>query len=166
MPLAPCRSRHPASSGDPHGQVQRLALERWIGDRLPLDRAATGTPDPRRSAIVEALLGGEASARRPAGLLLLCRERLLAAPSLLPLAGNGGRVAMLLGRERQRGYERALTSLPASLRDLVILRIEFGLDPPAIAIELRQPEQATRKATLAALAALAMALLPPNRRAA
>ena len=170
MPITLRRNKvsGPVRASDPHARVQRLALQRWIDDRRPLDRETSCAADLRRDAVAAALLDSVAPAARGESLLLRCRECLLdSPPALRPSQGrHSSRVAMLLGDERQAGYERALESLPVHLRGLVILRIEFGLDPASMAIEMRQPQHAIRKATLEALAALAMALLPTRQRAA
>ncbi|MBN8480521.1 MAG: hypothetical protein J0L88_02900 [Xanthomonadales bacterium] len=153
---------------DPHARTQRLALQRWIDDRRPLDREVTRVADIGPDAVAAAVLDSVTPSAPGESLLLRCRDCLLDSPATVPLAvgRHSSRIAMLLGDEHQAGYERALASLPIRLRGLVILRIEFGLDPSAMATELGQPEHATRKATLEALGALAMALSPTRRRAA
>ncbi|MET0232155.1 MAG: sigma factor-like helix-turn-helix DNA-binding protein [Rhodanobacteraceae bacterium] len=68
------------------------------------------------------------------------------------------RVEQLIGSNRVGDWEAALALLPGMLRELVILRVEFGLDFAAIAAEMELSEPAARAETVNALAALIDAL--------
>lgn len=60
-----------------------------------------------------------------------------------------------IGRERVRRYEAALATLPQRSQELVVMRIEFGLDYEDIAAETGMSRDAIRMAIKRAIAELA-----------
>lgn len=63
-----------------------------------------------------------------------------------------------VGRERVRHYEAALATLPRRSQELLVMRIEFGLDYEDIADETGQSRDAVRMAIKRAVASLARAM--------
>jgi RNA polymerase sigma-70 factor (ECF subfamily) len=141
-------------------------LRRWAQERLPAGtRAALDAADWARGVLIHAAMpDGESPAA--GSLLLRLRSQLLARN-----AANGARpsprVEQLIGCDRLEVWENALAGLPLRQRELVILRIEFGLDYEAIADEASISATAARSETVNALAALidAVAFRPAARAA-
>ena len=131
-------------------------LRRWAQERLPAGtRAALDAADWARGVLINAVLSdsyGEGS------LLLRLRSRLLADAAPTNHAANDARpsprVEQLIGCDRLDVWEGALAALPIRQRELVILRIEFGLDYEAIAEEASLSVAAARSETVNALAVL------------
>lgn len=152
-------SRHGALDMARRGRYLAL-LRRWAQERLPAGtRAALDAADWARGILINAVLSdsyGDGS------LLLRLRSRLLAAGAQTTHAANDARpsprVEQLIGCDRLDVWELALAALPVRQRELVILRIEFGLDYEAIAEEASLSVEAARSETVNALAALIDAL--------
>lgn len=148
-------SRHGALDMARRGRYLAL-LRRWAQERLPAGtRAAHDAADWARGVLINAALSesyGEGS------LLLRLRSRLLADGARTPRAANDARpsprVEQLIGCDRLDVWENALAALPVRQRELVILRIEFGLDYDAIGEEAGLPPSVARTETVNALAAL------------
>lgn len=147
------RSRYPA------------LLRRWAQERLPAGtRTALDAAEWVRDSLSTTLgLDGD-SARENGSLLVWLRTRLLAERPHHLRARQAGRwtsssrVEQLIGRDQLDAWEKALDSLPRRQRELVILRIEFGLDDASIAAETGAPLAIARAETVNALAALIDAL--------
>lgn len=154
-----CAALDLAHRGRYFAQLRRWAQERMpVGTRAAMDAAEwirdllTRTEDPP----------GEA-AREDRSLLVGLRTRLLAErPSLRARRADrsvpSSRVEQWIGADQQDAWERALATLPRRQRELVILRVEFGLDFEAIAVETRLALPFARAETVNALAALIDAL--------
>jgi len=69
-------------------------------------------------------------------------------------------VERLIGEHRLRAYELALASLPKRQQGLVVMRLEFGMSYPEIAIEVGSTPDAVRVMVARALVQLATALAP------
>ena len=148
-------------------------LRRWAQERLP---AGTRAAMDAAEWIGELLIrtedpAGEAE-RADRSLLVGLRTRLLAErPSLRARQADrsipSSRVEQLIGADQLDAWERALATLPRRQRELVILRVEFGLDFEAIAAETRLALPFARAETVNALAALIDALggMPRGRAA-
>jgi RNA polymerase sigma-70 factor, ECF subfamily len=144
-------------------------LRRWAQERLP---AGTRAAPDAAEWVRDALSGtagpeGEAArdaSREGASLLVRLRARLLAdrpqqlRARLAERSAPSARVEQLIGCDRLDVWEGALAALARRPRELVILRIEFGLDYEAIAIEMGIGVTAARAETVNALAALIDAL--------
>jgi RNA polymerase sigma-70 factor (ECF subfamily) len=131
-------------------------LRRWAQERLPAGtRAAHDAADWARSVLIHAALSESHGA---GSLLLRLRSRLIADGTRTIRAANDARpsprVEQLIGCDRLEVWESALAALPLRQRELVILRIEFGLDYEAIAEEASLSVVAARSETVNALAAL------------
>ena len=119
----------------------------WI--RETLTKAAAPDGEPQRGA---------------GSLLVRLRARLLADRThvmrarMAERAMPSPRVEQLIGCNQLRAWEAALAMLPRRQRELVILRVEFGLDYAAIAAETELTEPSARAETVNALAALIDAL--------
>ena len=135
-------------------------LRRWAQERLPAGtRAALDAADWARGVLINAVLSDSYGDR---SLLLRLRSQLLADGAPAMHAANDARpsprVEQLIGCDRLDVWESALAALPIRQRELVILRIEFGLDYDAIAEEASLSVGAARSETVNALAALIDAL--------
>ncbi|HEY6893866.1 MAG TPA: sigma factor-like helix-turn-helix DNA-binding protein [Rhodanobacteraceae bacterium] len=133
-------------------------LRRWAQERLPAGtRAAHDVADWARRVLIEGALS-DAGSHAAGSLLLRLRSRLLADGAEPMRAANdarpSARVEQLIGCDRLDVWESALAALPLRQRELVILRIEFGLDYEAIAEEANLPAPLARTETVNALAAL------------
>ncbi len=131
-------------------------LRRWAQERLPAGtRAAHDAADWARGVLIHAALS---EAQGAGSLLLRLRSELLADAGQTTRAANDARpsprVEQLIGCDRLDVWESALAALPMRQRELVILRIEFGLDFDAIAEEADMPPAHARTETVNALAAL------------
>jgi RNA polymerase sigma-70 factor (ECF subfamily) len=133
-------------------------LRRWAQERLPAGtRAALDAADWARSVLLNAAIS-DVESNAAGSLLLRLRSRLLVdgAHSMRDMnsARPSPRVEQLIGCDRLEVWESALAALPLRQRELVILRIEFGLDYEAIAEEALLSVAAARTETVNALAAL------------
>jgi RNA polymerase sigma-70 factor (ECF subfamily) len=135
-------------------------LRRWTHERLPAGtRVAADAAEWMRNALAHSAICDEAACED--GLLVRLRARLLADRPQALLARTAGispRVEQLIGCDRLAAWEAALAALPRRQREIVILRIEFGLDFAAIGEETGLSPGAARAATVNALAALIDAL--------
>jgi RNA polymerase sigma-70 factor (ECF subfamily) len=133
-------------------------LRRWAQERLPAGtRAALDAADWARGVLIHAAMS-DIESHDGNSLLLRLRSRLLADAVDATRAANDARpsprVEQLIGCDRLEVWESALAALPLRQRELVILRIEFGLDYEAIAEEASLSVAAARNETVNALAAL------------
>src|SRR4051794_34719021 len=133
-------------------------LRRWAQERLPAGtRAAHDVTEWARSVLIHAALS-DIESHAQGSLLLRLRARLLAQSADPTRAANdmrpSPRVEQLIGCDRLDVWERALAALPVRQRELVILRVEFGLDYEAIAEEASLAPALARAETVNALAAL------------
>jgi RNA polymerase sigma-70 factor (ECF subfamily) len=145
-------SRHGVLDMARRGRYLAL-LRRWAQERLPAGtRAAHDAADWARGVLVHAALS-DVDSRVAGSLLLRLRSRLLAGGAAND-ARPSPRVEQLIGCDRLDVWESALAALPVRQRELVILRIEFGLDFDAIAEEASLSVGAARSETVNALAAL------------
>ncbi len=140
-------------------------LRRWAQERLPAGtRAALDAADWARDVLIHNAMN-DGAARGEGSLLVRLRTRL----AQNWRAENDGRlmpsprVEQLIGCAQLEVWESALAALPLRQRELVILRIEFGLDYAAIADEAGLPTQVARTETVNALAALIDALVSRQR---
>lgn len=140
-------------------------LRRWAQERLPAGtRAALDAAEWVRDALAKAASPEGESTRENGSLLVRLRTRLLADqphPVRVRLAERStpsSRVEQLIGCGQLDDWESALALLPRRQRELVILRIEFGLDYAAIAAETELTLPSARAETVNALAALINAL--------
>jgi len=175
------RTRVRASPAEPNARAaldlarrgRYLALlRRWAQERLP---AGTRAAADAAEWIRDLLLRGEDTADeiglQDRSLLVGLRGRLLAERPSLRARGThqipSSRVEQLIGADQMDAWERALATLPRRQRELVILRVEFGLDFEAIAAETRFALPFARAETVNALAALIDALggMPRGRAA-
>ncbi|MEO8671351.1 MAG: sigma-70 family RNA polymerase sigma factor [Tahibacter sp.] len=69
-------------------------------------------------------------------------------------------VEQIVGQERLHAYERALASLPKRQQGLIVMRLEFGLSYPEIAVEVGSTPDAVRVMVARALVQLATSLKP------
>jgi len=136
-----------------------VLLRRWAQERLPAGtKAALDAAEWIRDVVLQATDSGSAFGTRQS-LLVRLRTRLLADRSThlwlrAVRSAPTSRVEQLIGHEQLAVWEEALTELSPRQRDLVILRIEFGLDFAAIAAETGDPVELTRAETVNALASL------------
>ena len=133
-------------------------LRRWAQERLPAGtRAAHDVADWARGVLIHAAMS-DIETHAAGSLLLRLRSRLLAESADRTRAADdtrpSPRVEQLIGCDRLEVWERALAALPARQRDLVILRVEFGLDYEAIAEEAGLAPPLARSETVNALAVL------------
>ena len=132
-------------------------LRRWAQERLPAGtRAAHDAADWARGVLIHTAVS-DIESHAAGSLLLRLRSRLLAGDAAND-ARPSPRVEQLIGCDRLDVWESALAALPSRQRELVILRIEFGLDYEAIAEEASLSVGAARSETVNALAALIDAL--------
>lgn len=141
-------------------------LRRWAQERLPAGtRAALDAADWARGVLINAAVSDVAS--HDAGSLLLRMRSRLLADDANPMRRAGAlpspRVERLIGCDRLDVWESALAALPLRQRELVILRIEFGLDYEAIAEEAGLTPALARAETVNALAALIDAVASRQR---
>jgi RNA polymerase sigma-70 factor (ECF subfamily) len=136
-------------------------LRRWAQERLPAGtRAALDAAEWVRDALAKAAGPEGESTRENGSLLVRLRTRLLAdQPHLarMRLAERSmpsSRVEQLIGCDQLADWENALALLPRRQRELVILRIEFGLDYTAIAAETELTLPSARAETVNSRAAL------------
>jgi len=164
------RTRVRASPAEPHAALDLARrghylalLRRWAQERLPVGtRAAMDAAEWIRDVLIRTEDVAE-PARGDRSLLVGLRGRLLAErPSLRTRRADrsilSSRVEQLIGADQLDAWERALANLPRRQRELVILRVEFGLDFESIAAETRLALPFARAETVNALAALIDAL--------
>jgi len=141
-----------------------VLLRRWAQERLPAGtKAATEAAEWIRDAVQHAADPEADTHRESSSLLVRLRARLLTdrAASLRVRADRtmpSSRVEQLIGRDQLGAWEDALARMQRRPRELVILRIEFGLDFAAIAAETGVTVESARAETVNALAALIDAL--------
>jgi DNA-directed RNA polymerase specialized sigma24 family protein len=133
-------------------------LRRWAQERLPAGtRAAHDAAEWARGVLIHTAMA-DTESHAAGSLLLRLRSRLLADGAEPVRPANGARpsprVEQLIGCDRLEVWESALAALPLRQRELVILRIEFGLDYDAIAEEAELSPALARTETVNALAAL------------
>jgi RNA polymerase sigma-70 factor (ECF subfamily) len=140
-------------------------LRRWARERLPAGmKAAVDAAEWIRDALPTGTDPGDRTPAENGSVLVRLRARLLADRSATVrarIAERGrpsSRVEQLVGRDQLDAWEQALAHLPQRQRELVILRIEFGLDYAAIAEETGSEVVTARAETVNALAALINAL--------
>ncbi|HEY6984441.1 MAG TPA: sigma factor-like helix-turn-helix DNA-binding protein [Rhodanobacteraceae bacterium] len=140
-------------------------LRRWAQERLPAGtRAALDAADWARDVLIHTAMN-DVGARGERSLLVRMRTSLAQTrhsnneTRLRP----SPRVEQLIGCDQLEVWESALAALPLRQRELVILRIEFGLDYAAIAEEAGLPAPVARSETVNALAALIDALVSRQR---
>jgi RNA polymerase sigma-70 factor (ECF subfamily) len=140
-------------------------LRRWAQERLPAGtRAATDAAEWIRETLTRAAGPAAEPAPTAGSFLVRLRTHLLAdrgsaiRARIAERSAPPPRVEQLIGCNRVGDWEAALAMLTRVQRELVILRVEFGLDFAAIAAEMDLSEPAARAETVNALAALIDAL--------
>jgi DNA-directed RNA polymerase specialized sigma24 family protein len=140
-------------------------LRRWAQERLPAGtRAAADAGEWIRETLTQAAGPTAEPAPGTGSFLVRLRAHLLAdrgnaiRARIAERSAPPPRVEQLIGCNRVGDWEAALAMLTRMQRELVILRVEFGLDFPAIAAEMDLPESVARAETVNALAALIDAL--------
>lgn len=133
----------------------RPVLTRWAHGRLPpAARGMAETEDMVQSALIRALGQIQRFESRGAGSFLAYLRMILlnqvreeirrqqSRPATVTLEGFDAAepealspVEQLAGAERLRDYEAALATLPKSLQELVVMRIEFGMNYAEIGLE-------------------------------
>ena len=145
-----------------------VLLRRWAQERLPAGtNAARDAAEWIRDLImndVDAARGGSVLVRLRTQLLCERASQLRARVSDRSLPCS--RVEQLIGRDHLHAWDEALARLARRQRELVILRVEFGLDYAAIAGEVGGMLDSIRSETVNALAALIDVLGSMTRRAA
>jgi len=138
-------------------------LRRWAQERLPAGtRAALDAADWARDVLIHTTMS-DLVARADGSLLVRLRTRLAQGWRADAQLRPSPRVEQLIGCDRLDVWENALAALPLRRRELVILRIEFGLDYEAIAEEAGLQTPVARSETVNALAALIDALVSRQR---
>ena len=140
-------------------------LRRWAQERLPAGTsAAVEAGEWIRETLTKTAGPGGEPQRARGSVLVRWRALLLADRShalrtrMAERTTPSPRVEQLIGCDQLRAWEAALAMLPRLQRELVILRVEFGLDYAAIAAETELSEPSARAETVNALAALIDAL--------
>jgi DNA-directed RNA polymerase specialized sigma24 family protein len=140
-------------------------LRRWAQERLPAGtQAAVDAGEWIRETLTRAAGPTAESAQKTGSFLVRLRAHLLADRGnaiharIAERAAPPPRVEQLIGCNRLGDWEAALALLTRTQRELVILRVEFGLDFSAIAAEMELSEPVARAETVNALAALIDAL--------
>jgi RNA polymerase sigma-70 factor (ECF subfamily) len=67
-------------------------------------------------------------------------------------------IERIVGSERVRAYEQALATLPKRQQGLVVMRVEFGMSYPEIAVEVGSTSDAVRVMVARAIVQLSRAL--------
>lgn len=146
-------------------------LRRWAHERLPANAQSAATAVEWVRSVMSNAAGGDSDRERGSTLVRL-RSALLAGHPLQLRAHasspalRSSRVEQLIGCSQLGAWERALATLPRRQRDLLILRVEFGLDFETIAVEMDFALPRARAETINALAALIEALGATRKRAA
>src|ERR1700750_2522758 len=155
-------------SGDAAAREQLLArflplLRRWAHGRLPRQiRDLNDTDDLVQVTLVKALSRlGDFESAGPGAFLAYLRMALLnqvrdeirrhqrrpehaEIDSELAESNSVGVVDHLIGSERMQAYEQALASLPKRQQGLIVMRVEFGMSYPEIAVEVGGSADAVR----------------------
>lgn len=155
-------------SGDSTAREQLLArflplLRRWAHGRLPRQiRDMNDTDDLVQVTLVKALSRlGEFDSAGPGAFLAYLRMALLNqvrdeirrhqrrpehAQIDLELSDCDAPplIDQLVGSERVRAYEQALAALPKRQQGLIVMRVEFGMSYPEIAVEVGGTPDAAR----------------------
>jgi DNA-directed RNA polymerase specialized sigma24 family protein len=140
-------------------------LRRWAQERLPAGtQVAMDAGEWIRETLTQTAGPTAEPAQKTGSFLVRLRAHLLAdrgnaiRARIAERAAPPPRVEQLIGCNRIGDWEAALALLTRTQRELVILRVEFGLDFSAIAAEMEWPEPVARAETVNALAALIDAL--------
>lgn len=171
-------------SGDAGAREQLLArflplLRRWAHGRLPRQiRDLNDTDDLVQVTLVKALSRlGDFESAGPGAFLAYLRMALLnqvrdeirrhqrrpehaEIDSELAESGNVGVVDHLIGSERMQAYEHALAALPKRQQGLIVMRVEFGMSYPEIAVEVGGTADAVRVMVARAIVQLSKKLAP------
>ena len=171
-------------SGDAGAREQLLArflplLRRWAHGRLPRQiRDLNDTDDLVQVTLVKALSRlGDFESAGPGAFLAYLRMALLnqvrdeirrhqrrpehaEIDSELAESGSVGVVDHLIGSERMQAYEQALASLPKRQQGLIVMRVEFGMSYPDIAVEVGGSADAVRVMVARAIVQLSKKLAP------
>ncbi|MEO8669705.1 MAG: sigma-70 family RNA polymerase sigma factor [Tahibacter sp.] len=170
-------------AGDPAARQRlydryRPLLQRWAHGRLPqYARDINDTEDLVQISLLRALEHlTEFEARGPGSFLAYLRQILLNQVRLeLRARRRHGRkvdieaielvqsnatsaVEMLVGAERLRAYEEALSRLDRRVQELIVLRLEFGLSYQQMAAEIGGTPDAIRMTLARALRGMAESL--------
>lgn len=170
---------HRIRIGDPHARERLLArylpmLRRWAHGRLPTHARDLGdTEDLVQATLLRAIGRLDGFEYEGSGCFLGYLRHLLlnvlrneirrsvargGSTELSEALGDDDGISPLeaaIGRERLRRYERALATLPQRQQELLVMRIEFGLDYDEIAAETTLGRDAVRMAIKRAVAQLA-----------
>jgi len=170
---------HRIRAGDAHARERLLAryvpmLQRWAHGRLPAHARDLGDTEDLVQATVLRTLGAlERFEYEGSGCFLGYLRHLLLnvlrneIRRSVVRGGHTGDTDALgdedgvspleaaVGRERLRRYERALAALPQRQQELLVMRIEFGLDHDEIGAETGLGRDAVRMAIQRAVAQLA-----------
>ena len=152
-------------------------LRRWAHGRLPLRaRDAADTDDLVQVTLIRALNNvHEFDVRHPGSFLAYLRQILLneVRSQIRKSAQNLPNVSLsedttaadapviieqLIGSERLDAYQAALNKLPRRQQELLVMRIEFGMTYPEIALETDSTPDAVRVMATRAAALLARKL--------
>ena len=171
-------------SGDTGAREQLLArflplLRRWAHGRLPRQiRDLNDTDDLVQVTLVKALSRlGEFESAGPGAFLAYLRMALLnqvrdeirrhqrrpehaEIDSELAESDHVGVVDQLIGSERMQAYEQALAALPKRQQGLIVMRVEFGMSYPEIAVEVGSSADAVRVMVARAIVQLSRKLAP------
>jgi len=171
-------------SGDAGAREQLLArflplLRRWAHGRLPRQiRDLNDTDDLVQVTLVKALSRlGDFESAGPGAFLAYLRMALLnqvrdeirrhqrrpehaEIDHELAETDSIGVVDHLIGSERMQAYEQALASLPKRQQGLIVMRVEFGMSYPEIAVEVGGTADAVRVMVARAIVQLSQKLAP------
>jgi RNA polymerase sigma factor (sigma-70 family) len=148
-------------------------LQRWAHGRLPRGmRDVADTDDLVQVTLLRALKHlGDFQAQGSGGFLGYLRTILLNEVrgemrkrqvrgqqidlNALELVDEGdSAIEQLVGRDRLRAYETALAALSARHQELIVMRLEFGMSYPEIALETGDSPDSVRMAVTRALKSL------------
>jgi RNA polymerase sigma-70 factor (ECF subfamily) len=170
---------HRIRIGDPHARERLLArylpmLRRWAHGRLPAHARDLGdTEDLVQATFLRALGRLDDFEYEGSGCFLgylrhlllnvlrneirrsVARGDNIELPETLGDDEGVSPLEAAVGRERLHRYERALAALPDRAQELLVMRIEFGLDYDEIAAETTLGRDAVRMAIKRAVAQLA-----------
>ncbi len=171
-------------SGDAGARDQLLSrflplLRRWAHGRLPRQiRDLNDTDDLVQVTLVKALSRlDEFESSGPGAFLAYLRMALLnqvrdeirrhqrrpehsEIDNELAEGHSVGVVDHLIGSERMQAYEQALASLPKRQQGLIVMRVEFGMSYPEIAVEVGGTADAVRVMVARAIVQLSQKLAP------
>ena len=169
----PRRPRRPETAASPRRETLDVArrsrymalLRRWAQERLPAGTSAAVEAGEWIRETLTKTAAPDGEPQRARGSVLVRLRALLLADRSYALRARmaerttpSPRVEQLIGCDQLRAWEAALAMLPRLQRELVILRVEFGLDYAEIATETDLSEPSARAETVNALAALIDAL--------